>query len=163
MKKLMFLVPFIVLILSACSSESKENYTQMLGAFERNDSELNSVLDETVKNISSDSNREKALKSINEEIIPRVADFRQTINNYTLSDEQHVEVQEAMIDYLNEVEDLMELYSNFNEEFFFVNPLADESIDDKLNDALAAINTQEEDMQKAKKHVDNLTGKQKEK
>ena len=158
MKKLMFLVPFIVLILSACSSESKENYTQMLGAFERNDSELNSVLDETVKNISSDSNREKALKSINEEIIPRVADFRQTINNYTLSDEQHVEVQEAMIDYLNEVEDLMELYSNFNEEFFFVNPLGDDSIDDQLNSSLDKISTQEEDMEKAKDNVHQLIG-----
>lgn len=163
MKKLMFLVPFIVLLLSACSSESKENYTQMLGAFERNDNELNTMLNETDEDISSEANRDKALKSINEDIIPRVADFRQTINNYTLNDEQHIEVQETMIDYLNEVEELMELYSNFNEEFFFVNPLGDDSIDDKLNDALAEINTQEEDMQKAKEHVDNLIGKQEEK
>ena len=163
MKKLLWIMPFIVLFLSACSSESKENYTQMLGAFERNDNELNTILNETDENISSEANREKALKSINDDIIPRIADFRQTINNYTLNDEQHIEVQKAMIDYLNEVENLMELYSDFNEEFFFVNPLADESIDDKLNDALAAINTQEEDMQKAKKHVDNHTGEQKEK
>lgn len=158
MKKLMFLVPFIVLLLSACSSESKENYTQMLGAFERNDKELNTMLNETAENISSESNREKALKSINEDIIPRVTDFRQTINNYTLSDEQHVEVQEAMIDYLNEVEDLMELYSKFNEEFFFVNPLGDDSIDDQLNSSLDKISTQEEDMEKAKDNIHQLIG-----
>lgn len=158
MKKLMFLVPFIVLLLSACSSESKENYTQMLGAFERNDNELNTMLNETAENINSESNREKALKSINENIIPSVADFRQTINNYTLSDEQHVEVQAAMIDYLNEVEDLMELYSDFNEKFFFVNPLGDDSIDEQLNNALDEISTQEEDMEKAKDNVQQLIG-----
>lgn len=158
MKKLMFLVPFIVLLLSACSSESKENYTQMLGAFERNDKELNAMLNETAENINSESNREKALKSINENIIPSVADFRQTINNYTLSDEQHVEVQAAMIDYLNEVEDLMELYSDFNEKFFFVNPLGDDSIDEQLNNALDEISTQEEDMEKAKDNVQQLIG-----
>ncbi|WP_213810511.1 hypothetical protein [Jeotgalicoccus sp. WY2] len=52
MKKLMFLVPFIVLLLSACSSESKENYTQMLGAFERNDKELNTMLNEQQKTLA---------------------------------------------------------------------------------------------------------------
>ena len=47
MKRIVFLVPFIVLFFSACSSESEENFTQMLGAFERHDSELNTMLDQT--------------------------------------------------------------------------------------------------------------------
>ncbi|WP_213810512.1 hypothetical protein [Jeotgalicoccus sp. WY2] len=63
-----------------------------------------------------------------------------------------------MIDYLNEVEDLMELYSKFNEEFFFVNPLGDDSIDDQLNSSLDKISTQEEDMEKAKDNVHQLIG-----
>lgn len=163
MKKLLFLAPFIVLFISACSSESKENYTQMLGAFERNDTELNTMLNETAENINSEPNREKSLKSINENIIPRVADFRQTINNYKLNDEAHIEVQKAMVDYLNEVEGLMELYSNFNEAFFFVNPLDDDSIDSKANDALAEIKRREQDMRQAKDHVDKLIGEQDEK
>ncbi|CAD2073366.1 hypothetical protein GCM10007275_01630 [Jeotgalicoccus coquinae] len=154
----MFLAPFILLFLGACSSESQENYTQMLGAFERNDTELNTKLDDTAKNISSEANRDKALKSINEDIIPGVGDFRQTINNYTLTDENHVTVQDAMIDYLNEVEDLMELYSDFNEEFFFVNPLGDDSIDEKLSSALEDINAQEEDVSAAKVKVNQLIG-----
>lgn len=158
----MFLVPFIVLFLGACSSESKENYTQMLGAFERNDSELNTMLNETAQNISSDSNREKALQNINEDIIPRISDFRQTVSNYTLSDENHIEVQEAMIDYLNEVEDLMGLYSNFNEEFFFVNPLGDESIDGTLNEEMDKISEQEDAMQAARTHVHELIGENEE-
>lgn len=154
----MFLVSFTVLFLSACSSESNENYTQMLGAFERNDSELNTLLDETADNINKESNRDKALQSINENIIPSVGDFRQTISNYTLTEENHVEVQEAMIDYLNEVEDLMELYSNFNEEFFFVNPMGDDSVDEELKKALDNISSQEEDMQTAKDKVNQLIG-----
>lgn len=158
MKRIIFLLLFIVLFLGACSSESTENYTQMLGAFERNDSELNTKLDETAKNISSESNREKALKSINEDIIPSIGDFRQTISNYTLTDENHLEVQDAMTDYLNEVEDLMELYSNFNEEFFFVNPLGEDSIDEKLNSALDDISAQEEEMHAAKNQVNQLIG-----
>ena len=68
MRRIMFLAPFILLFLGACSSESQENYTQMLGAFERNDTELNTKLDDTAKNISSEANRDKALKSINEDI-----------------------------------------------------------------------------------------------
>lgn len=158
----MFLVPFFVLFLGACSSESTENYTQMLGAFERNDSELSAMLDEAAENINSDSNHEKALKSINENIIPRISDFRQTVSNYTLADENHIEVQDAMIDYLNEVEDLMGLYSSFNEEFFFVNPLGDESIDGTLNEEMDKISEQEEDMQSARTKVHELIGENEE-
>lgn len=158
----MFLVPFFVLFLGACSSESTENYTQMLGAFERNDSELSAMLDEAAENINSDSNREKALKSINENIIPSIDDFRQTVSNYTLADKNHIEVQEAMIDYLNEVEDLMGLYSSFNEEFFFVNPLGDDSIDATLNEEMDKISRQEEDMQSARTKVHELIGENEE-
>ncbi|CEA00856.1 hypothetical protein BN1048_01116 [Jeotgalicoccus saudimassiliensis] len=154
----MFLVPFIVLFLGACSSESEENYTQMLGAFERNDSELNTKLDETAKNISKESNRDKALQSINDDIIPSIGDFRQTINNYTLTDENHLEVQDAMTDYLDQVEDLMVLYSNLNEDFFFVNPLGDDSIDERLNTALDNISAQEKEMHEAKEKVNQLIG-----
>lgn len=156
MKRIVFLVPFIVLFFSACSSESEENFTQMLGAFERHDSELNTMLDQTTENISSESNRDKALQSINEKIIPKVNDFRHTINNYTLSNDEHLEVQEAMVDYLDEVEDLMELYSNFNEKFFFVNPLSDDSIDETLNEELDKINQAEEEMDAAKKNVNQM-------
>ena len=156
MKRIVFLVPFIVLFFSACSSEYEENFTQMLGAFERHDSELNTMLDQTTENISSESNRDKALQSINEKIIPKVDDFRHTINNYTLSNDEHLEVQEAMVDYLDEVEDLMELYSNFNEKFFFVNPLSDDSIDETLNEELDKINQAEEEMDAAKKNVNQM-------
>lgn len=155
MKKLLWLVPFI-LLLCACNDESEENYTQMLGAFERNDSELNSLLDDTIKNINDAANRDEALKSLNDQIIPKVDSFRQTLNNYTIISEPHVEIREAMITYLDEFELLMEMYSDFNTEFYLVNPLSDESIDEELNSDLSEIEAQEETMRAAKDNVDKL-------
>ena len=50
----------------------------------------------------------------------------------------------------------MELYSNFNEKFFFVNPLSDDSIDETLNEELDKINQAEEEMDAAKKNVNQM-------
>jgi len=157
MKKLLWLVPFI-LLLCACNDESEENYTQMLGAFERNDSELNTLLDDAIKNIDGAANRDEALKNINDKIIPKVEDFRQTLNNYTITSETHVEVRDAMINYLNEFETLMEMYSKFNTDFYLVNPLSDESINEELNGLLDEIKNQEEKMSAAKDEVETLIG-----
>lgn len=158
MNKLLLLVPVLLLFLSACNSESAENYKQMLGAYERNDTEMIKLLDQTAENINSESNRDKALQTINETVIPEIGDFRQTIKNYTLSDDEHVKVQKSMITYLDNLENLMAQYSKFNEEFFFVNPLADHSITEKYSDALDNISAQEEKVEASKKEVNQLIG-----
>lgn len=157
MKKLLWLVPFI-LLLCACNDESEENYTQMLGAFERNDSELNTLLDDAIKNIDGSADRDQALKNINDKIIPKVEDFRQTLNNYTLTSDSHVEVRDSMLNYLNDFETLMKMYSKFNTEFYLVNPLSDESINEEINNLLDEIKAQEEKMSAAKEKVEKLIG-----
>lgn len=161
MKKLLWFMPLIFL-LSACNAESEENYTQMLGAYERHNSELNTELDDVLETINGSSNREEALKSINENILPKVDDFRQTLNNYTLTSDAHLEIRDAMTTYLDEFQRLMEMYSSFNTEFYLVNPLSDESIDEALEDALEDIKAQEEKMKAAKASAETLIGDNKE-
>lgn len=156
MKRYILLFSFILLVLSACSSESTENYSQMTSAFERNDSELNKKISETVTNIQEESNRDKALADINEGIIPRIDDFKQTIDNYTLSDEAHIEVQEAIQTYLDNLRTLMELYSEINSEFFIVNPFEDESLSEDINQQLEEIQNLEEEVQKNRADIDQL-------
>lgn len=157
MKKLLWFVPLIFL-LSACNAESEENYTQMLGAYERHNSELNTQLDDAIETINNSSNRESALKSINENILPKIDDFRQTLNNYTLTSNTHLEIREAMMTYLDELQRLMEMYSDFNTEFYLVNPLSDESIDEELDSSLEDLKAQEETMKNAKAEADKLIG-----
>ncbi|QQD85210.1 MULTISPECIES: membrane lipoprotein lipid attachment site-containing protein [Jeotgalicoccus] len=156
MKRYILLFSFILLVLSACSSESTENYSQMTSAFERNDSELNKKISETVTNIQEESNRDKALADINEGIIPRIDDFKQTIDNYTLSDEAHIEVQEAIQTYLDNLRTLMELYSEINSEFFIVNPFEDASLSEDINQQLEEIQNLEEEVQKNRADIDQL-------
>lgn len=156
MKRYILLFSFILLVLSACSSESTENYSQMTSAFERNDSELNKKISETVTNIQEESNRDKALADINEGIIPRIDDFKQTIDNYTLSEDNHLEVQEAIQTYLDNLRTLMELYSEINSEFFIVNPLEDESLSEDINQQLEEIQNLEEEVQKNRADIDQL-------
>lgn len=156
MKRYILLFSLILLVLSACSSELTENYSQMTSAFERNDSELNKKISETVTNIQEESNRDKALADINEGIIPRIDDFKQTIDNYTLSDEAHIEVQEAIQTYLDNLRTLMELYSEINSEFFIVNPFEDESLSEDINQQLEEIQNLEEEVQKNRADIDQL-------
>ncbi|MCK1977343.1 hypothetical protein LNK15_09780 [Jeotgalicoccus huakuii] len=156
MKRYILLFSLILLVLSACSSESTENYSQMTSAFERNDSELNKKISETVTNIQEESNRDKALADINEGIIPRIDDFKQTIDNYTLSEDHHLEVQEAIQTYLDNLRTLMELYSEINSEFFIVNPIEDESLSEDINQQLEEIQNLEEEVQKNRADIDQL-------
>lgn len=156
MKRYILLFSLILLVLSACSSESTENYSQMTSAFERNDSELNKKISETVTNIQEESNRDKALAGINEGIIPRIDDFKQTIDNYTLSEDHHLEVQEAIQTYLDNLRTLMELYSEINSEFFIVNPFEDESLSEDINQQLEEIQNLEEEVQKNRADIDQL-------
>lgn len=156
MKRYILLFSLILLVLSACSSESTENYSQMTSAFERNDSELNKKISETVTNIQEESNRDKALADINEGIIPRIDDFKQTIDNYTLSEDHHLEVQEAIQTYLDNLRTLMELYSEINSEFFIVNPFEDESLSEDINQQLEEIQNLEEEVQKNRADIDQL-------
>lgn len=156
MKRYILLFSFILLVLSACSSESTENYSQMTSAFERNDSELNKKISETVTNIQEESNRDKALADINEGIIPRIDDFKQTIDNYTLSEDNHLEVQEVIQTYLDNLRTLMELYSEINSEFFIVNPFEDESLSEDINQQLEEIQNLEEEVQKNRADIDQL-------
>lgn len=156
MKRYILLFSLILLVLSACSSESTENYSQMTSAFERNDSELNKKISETVTNIQEESNRDKALADINEGIIPRIDDFKQTIDNYTLSEDHHLEVQEAIQTYLDNLRTLMELYSEINSEFFIVNPFEDESLSEDINQQLEKIQNLEEEVQKNRADIDQL-------
>ncbi|WP_166626803.1 hypothetical protein [Jeotgalicoccus sp. S0W5] len=156
MKRYILLFSFILLVLSACSSESTENYSQMTSAFERNDSELNKKISETVTNIQEESSRDKALADINEGIIPRIDDFKQTIDNYTLSEDNHLEVQEAIQTYLDNLRTLMELYSEINSEFFIVNPFEDESLSEDINQQLEEIQNLEEEVQKNRADIDQL-------
>lgn len=156
MKKYILLLSFVLLILSACNSESTENYSQMTSAFERNDTELNNEITETVANIEEDTNRDKALADINEGIIPRIDDFKQTIDNYTLSEENHLEVQEAMQTYLDNLKELMEMYSDINSDFFIANPFEDESLSEDINQQLKEIQNLEEEVQKNRADIDQL-------
>lgn len=156
MKRYILLFSLILLVLSACSSESTENYSQMTSAFERNDSELNKKISETVTNIQEESNRDKALADINEGIIPRIDDFKQTIDNYTLSEDHQLEVQEAIQTYLDNLRTLMELYSEINSEFFIVNPFEDESLSEDINQQLEKIQNLEEEVQKNRADIDQL-------
>lgn len=156
MKRYILLFSLILLVLSACSSESTENYSQMTSAFERNDSELNKKISETVTNIQEESNRDKALADINEGIIPRIDDFKQTIDNYTLSEDHQLEVQEAIQTYLDNLRTLMELYSEINSEFFIVNPFEDESLSEDINQQLEEIQNLEEEVQKNRADIDQL-------
>ena len=156
MKRYILLFSLILLVLSACSSELTENYSQMTSAFERNDSELNKKISETVTNIQEESNRDKALADINEGIIPRIDDFKQTIDNYTLSEDNHLEVQEAIQTYLDNLRTLMELYSEINSEFFIVNPFEDESLSEDINQQLEEIQNLEEEVQKNRADIDQL-------
>lgn len=156
MKKYILLLSFVLLILSACNSESTENYSQMTSAFERNDTELNNEITETVANIEEDANRDKALADINEGIIPRIDDFKQTIDNYTLSEENHLEVQEAMQTYLDNLKELMEMYSDINSDFFIANPFEDESLSEDINQQLKEIQNLEEEVQKNRADIDQL-------
>lgn len=161
MKRYIFLFSCILLVLSACSSESTENYSQMTSAFERNDSELNNEISETVANIEEESNRDKALADINEGIIPRIDDFKQTIDNYTLSDETHIEVQEAIQTYLDNLRTLMKLYSEINSDFFIVNPFEDESLSEDIDNQIQEIESLEEEVQKNRADIDQLISENK--
>src|SRR5699024_919500 len=134
----------VLLILSACNNQAEENYQQLLTSFERNDSSLNKAFEETTKNIEEDSNRDKALHDINDKLIPQIEDFQQTVKNYQLEDDEQIKVQNSMLSYLEENKKLLKMYSDLNSEFFMVNSLNDESMEDSVGKQLNEIKNQEE-------------------
>ena len=149
----------VLLILSACNNQAEENYQQLLTSFERNDSSLNKAFEETTKNIEEDSNRDKALHDINDKLIPQIEDFQQTVKNYQLEDDEQIKVQNSMLSYLEETKKLLKMYSDLNSEFFMVNSLNDESMEDSVGKQLNEIKNQEEKVSNLKNDVKTLTAK----
>lgn len=64
-----------------------------------------------------------------------------------------------MLSYLEETKKLLKMYSDLNSEFFMVNPLNDESMEDSVGKQLNEIKNQEEKVSNLKNDVKTLTAK----
>lgn len=64
-----------------------------------------------------------------------------------------------MLSYLEETKKLLKMYSDLNSEFFMVNSLNDESMEDSVGKQLNEIKNQEEKVSNLKNDVKTLTAK----
>ncbi|TVT29734.1 hypothetical protein FO441_05495 [Salinicoccus cyprini] len=142
MKKL---IPILIfLLLAGCAQGDRQALDDLYEAFERNHEELETEFTELFNEMEESEDREAKLRMIYEEALPRIEDLRRTIHNYTVTGTEHEQLKEEMLTYTNSLENLVELYGEFNRTFINYNPLGDSDFREKVDDQLAEIESQEE-------------------
>ncbi|MCG1009361.1 hypothetical protein J4760_04745 [Salinicoccus sp. ID82-1] len=142
MKKL---IPILIfLLLAGCAQGDRQALDDLYEAFERNHEELETEFTELFNEMEESEDREAKLRMIYEEALPRIEDLRRTIHNYTVTGTEHEQLKEEMLTYTNSLENLVELYGEFNRTFINYNPLGDSDFREEVDDQLAEIESQEE-------------------
>lgn len=142
MKKLIPILIFV--ILAGCAQGSQESLDELYEAFERNHEELQAEFTELFNEMEESEDREAKIRIIYEEALPRIEDLRRTIHNYTVTGTEHEQLKEEMLTYTNSLENLIELYGEFNRTFINYNPLGDSDFREEVDGQLDEIESQEE-------------------
>ncbi|MFC3418418.1 hypothetical protein ACFOLA_02700 [Salinicoccus hispanicus] len=142
MKKL---IPILIFLLMAgCAQGDQQALDDLYEAFERNHEELQTEFTELFNEMEESEDREAKLRLIYEEALPKIEDLRRTIHNYTVTGTEHEQLKEEMLTYTNSLENLIELYGEFNRTFVNYNPLGDSDFREEVDEQLSEIESQEE-------------------
>lgn len=140
-------IMIIVLILAGCSSGDQETFNDMNEAFERNHGEIETEFNENFERIEASHNRDEQLKIIYDEMIPRLGDFKTTINNFTVTGEDHIALKEDMLSYIDSLQELLELNGEFNRSFNVSNPFDDSDFSEEMTQMQEEIESQESEVE----------------
>lgn len=145
MKKIL---PFLLIafFLTGCSSVNQEEMDALYNAFERNQTEIEADFEKYYSEIEASDDREAQLKVIYEEMIPAIEDFKTTIQNYSVTAQEHKALKEDMLSYIESLKELTENSGEFNRTFIAGNPF-DESSAEEVETMLQEIKTLETQVQ----------------
>ncbi|GAB3061323.1 hypothetical protein ACFOU0_06465 [Salinicoccus sesuvii] len=142
MKKL---IPVLIfLLLAGCAQGNQDSLDDLYEAFERNHDSLQAEFSELMGEMEETEDREAKIRIIYEEALPKIEDLRRTIHNYTVTGTEHEQLKEEMLTYTNSLENLVELYGEFNRTFVNYNPLGASDFREEVDERLDEIESQEE-------------------